>query len=61
MKKQISPRPKRKINEQARSAPNMPDLSQLDNKGVRYHEEMLKLQKAQLQALLEIKRLLASK
>ena len=28
---------------------------------VRYHEDMLKLQEAQLQALLEIKRLLASK
>ena len=65
MKKQITPRPKRKINEQ-RMAPAdgqqmMSGEKQVFNKIFQYQADMLKFQEAQLQALQEIARLLASK
>ena len=69
MKKQITPRPKRKINEQG-SNPAPKPMSQLFeptgekqvfNKIFQYQAEMLNFQKQQLEALQEIKRLLASK
>ena len=71
MKKQITPRPKRKINEQGQSpAPKPKPMAQLFeptgekqvfNKIFQYQADMLKFQEAQLQALQEIARLLASK
>ena len=69
MKKQITPRPKRKINEQGQSPAPKPvsqlfeptGEKQVFNKIFQYQADMLKFQEAQLQALQEIARLLASK
>ena len=62
MKKQITPRPKRKINEQGASPAPKPvsqlfeptGEKQVFNKIFQYQADMLKFQEAQLQALQEI-------